>query len=123
MKAYGKELIIDMHKCDKYYFNRRNINNFFDLVCKATDMKKEKLCWWDDLYTPAEEKQTEPHLAGTSAVQFIKTSNITIHTLDLLGNVYINFFSCKSYDSRKVIRIAKKIFKGKVVSVVIIERK
>ena len=85
-------------------------------------MEREKLCWWDDLHTPTEEKETEPHLKGTTAIQFIKTSNITIHTLDLLKNVYLNVFSCKYFDHREVIQFSKKWFEGIIVKETIIER-
>ncbi|MDP7601621.1 MAG: S-adenosylmethionine decarboxylase, partial [Rhodospirillales bacterium] len=37
---------------------------------------------------------------GTSAVQFILTSTIVIHTLDQLKAIYINIFSCKVYDPK-----------------------
>lgn len=79
-------------------------------------MKRAKLTWWDDYNVPVEERQTEPHLKGTSAVQFIMTSNITIHTLDILGAVYINLFSCKEFDAEIVKNFSADWFKGKIVS-------
>ena len=71
---------------------------------------------------PPEEQQTEVHLKGTSAVQFILTSNIIIHTLDLLGNVYINIFSCKDFDPENAIKFSKNWFRGEIVNSHIIER-
>ena len=116
MKDYGKEVIIDMHECDPDMFNRVNIEAFFIDVCNRIDMVRQDLYFWDDLDTPKDEKQTEPHLVGTSAVQFILTSNITIHTLDLLGKVYINVFSCKDFEASVVVDCAKRWFMGIVVS-------
>ena len=69
-----------------------------------------------------EECQTEPHLKGTTAVQFIMTSNIVIHTLDLMGNVYINIFSCKEFDPEDAAEFTAKWFKGKVVNSQVIDR-
>ena len=85
-------------------------------------MKAEKLCWWDDHGLEPEFQQEEPHTKGTTAVQFILTSNITVHTLDLLGNVYINVFSCKDFNDDVALRFSEEWFKGKVVNSQVIER-
>ncbi len=107
MINYGKELIIDLHNCDSSTFTRHKIKKYFVEVCKLIDMERAKLCWWDDLRTPEEEKQNLPHTKGTSAVQFILTSNITIHTLELTKTVYVNIFSCKDFDSQKAELLTK----------------
>ncbi len=119
---YGKELIIDMHDCNSSQFTRKSIRNYFKQLCKIIDMERGKLCWWDDLYTPEEEKETEDHLVGTSAVQFIKTSNITIHTLDILQRVYLNIFSCKSFDEDVAIDFSKEWFEGRIINKQVIRR-
>jgi S-adenosylmethionine/arginine decarboxylase-like enzyme len=116
MKNYGKELIIDLHNCDSSTFNRKSLKQFFIELSNLIDMKRAKLTWWDDYNVPLEERQTEPHLKGTSAVQFIMTSNITIHTLDLLNAVYINLFSCKEFDAKVVKEFSIKWFKGQIVN-------
>ena len=85
-------------------------------------MQPEKLCWWDDHGIEPELQQTDPHTKGTTAVQFILTSNITIHTLDILKNVYINVFSCKDFDAKKALKFSEEWFKGKVVNSQVIER-
>ena len=97
--AYGKELILDLHGCETERFTRGHLKNFFVELCDRIGMQPEDLHFWDDVDTPEEERETEPHLVGTSAIQFIRTSNITIHTLDLLGAVYLNIFSCKDFDT------------------------
>ncbi len=120
--SYGKELIIDLHNCNPDKFTRKSIRNYFKDICKVIDMEPEKLCWWDDLYTPEDEKETEPHLIGTSAVQFIKTSNITIHTLDVLEQAYINIFSCKDFDDYDARYFSIGWFEGHMVNWQIIRR-
>lgn len=122
METYGKELIIDLHKCDPTTFTRKSIRMYFKDLCVLIDMDRCKLCWWDDYGLPPEDQQTEVHLKGTSAVQFILTSNIIIHTLDLLGNVYINIFSCKDFDPENAIKFSKNWFRGEIVNSHIIER-
>ena len=124
MKSYGKELILDLHQCDASTFTRKSLKMFFNLLCEAIDMEPEKLVWWDDLYTPEKEKETEPHLVGTSAVQFIKTSNITIHTLDIMKRVYLNIFSCKDFDAQIALNFCMKWFDCKLVKQsLVIERR
>lgn len=123
MKHYGKELILDIHNCNSDTFNRKSIRNYFKKLCELIDMERCKLSWWDDYGVPPEEQQTEPHLKGTSAIQFIITSNITIHTLDILKSVYINIFSCKDFDAQKAEDFTKEWFKGKVVNSLLVERK
>ena len=123
MKDYGKEVIIDLHFCDASKFNRKSIRKFFVELCDLIGMERCKLCWWDDYGVLENEKQTEPHLKGTSAIQFISTSNIIIHTLDMLESVYLNVFSCKDFDGKKVREFSEKRFNGLCVSFHEIERR
>ena len=109
-KPYGYELILDMHGCDVSKFNRESLNNYFEKLCKAIDMKRCDLHFWDYEGVPVEERPKEPHLLGTSAVQFIETSSIIIHTLDKLKAVYVNIFSCKGFDERIAEQITKEWF-------------
>ena len=121
--AYGKELILDLHNCDAKKFNRPSLTKFFKDLCELIDMQRCELFWWDDVGVPKKERETEPHLKGTSAIQFIKTSNVTIHTLDILKNVYLNIFSCKDFDPKIAGEFSRKFFKGKIVHQAIIVRK
>lgn len=122
-KQYGKELIIDLHECDNRKFNRSNLRKYFRGLCKLIAMERRELFWWDDYGVPADERQTEPHLKGTSAVQFIMTSNITIHTLDKLKSVYVNIFSCKDFNAAKAVRFSHRFFRGTVVTSRVLIRK
>ena len=123
MKPYGKELILDIHKCDSSTFTRKSIRNFFKELCDLIEMKRSRLVWWDDWGVPPEKQQTEPHMKGTSAVQFIETSNIVIHTLDILESVYLNIFSCNDFDTNAAMEFSQEWFKGKVTNSHVIERK
>lgn len=123
MKLYGKELILDIHNCDPTTFTRKSIQNYFKELCVLINMERCKLCWWDYYGVPPEEQEIEPHLKGTTAIQFISTSNITIHTLDLLQNVYVNIFSCKEFDADMAGKFTEEWFKGKVVNSHVIERR
>jgi len=122
MDTYGKEAILDLHNCDSDKFNRTEILIYFQQLCEIIEMEDCDYHFWDDLETPEEEKETEPHLVGTSAIQFIKTSNITIHTLDLLKRVYVNVFSCKDFDPEVVKIFSANFFCGEVINFQIIDR-
>lgn len=119
---YGKELILDLHECDPSLFTRKYIEQYFVDLCDLIKMERADLHFWDDVGVPEEEKQTEPHLVGTSAIQFIMTSNVTIHTLDILKTVYINIFSCKDFNGKEATKFTAEYFKGKVVNKVMVER-
>ncbi len=121
--AYGKELVFDLHECNPALFNRRAIKSFMVRLCELIDMEREDLHFWDDLETPEEEKETEPHLVGTSAIQFIRTSNVTIHTLDLLERAYINIFSCKDFDAEAAAAWCAHFFQGRIVNKTVLARK
>ncbi len=120
--AYGYELILDLHGCDPATFTRASIDWYFDTVCMAIDMVKCERYFWDDDGVPPEEQQTSPHTKGTSAVQFILTSSIVIHTLDLLETAYINIFSCKAFDRNVAEEITKEWFGAKDCRATFIER-
>ncbi len=121
-KPYGYELILDLHECDASTFDRRSLDDYFEKLCKAIDMKKCERYWWDDVGVPEEERQTSPHTKGTSAVQFILTSTIVVHTLDLLNAVYVNIFSCKLFDKELAEQMTREWFGAKECRTHFIER-
>ena len=73
-------------------------------------MERCDLHFWDDVGVPAAEQQTNPKTKGTSAVQFILTSTIVIHTLDLMKAAYINIFSCEDFDTDEAARFTAEWF-------------
>jgi S-adenosylmethionine/arginine decarboxylase-like enzyme len=122
-KQYGKEVILDLYNCNEKKFTRKTLKRYFIEICDLIDMERCDLHWWDDIGLPKKERETEPHLKGTSAIQFIRTSNITIHTLDILKRVYLNIFSCKNFDEKIVRDFTAKWFEGKVVNYKVMKRK
>lgn len=122
MSVYGKELILDLHDCPPSNFTRQWIRRYCNSLCRAIDMQPEELHFWDDEGVPVAEQQTSPQTRGTSAVQFILTSNITIHTLDLLGAVYVNIFSCKDFDEEVAILKTLHWFGGHVAKQTVVHR-
>ena len=107
---YGKEAAFDCYECDVSKFNRKSLRKFFDRLVKLLDMQKGDLHFWDDVGVPENEKQTEFETIGPSAVQFILTSNITVHCLDKLERVYINIFSCKDFNESEARKFVQEWF-------------
>ncbi len=129
-EQYGKELILDLHDCDTTKFNRESIGQFCEELCGLIDMEACDIHFWDDEGLPPEECQTDPKTKGSSAaavhnevcVQFILTSNITIHALELLKSVYLNIFSCKDFKSLVAKDFALKWFGGSLANIVEVAR-
>lgn len=117
---YGQELILDLHECKPETFTAKNIEEFCLKLCEVIDMNPEDFHIWAS--DPADYDTDPPHLHGVSAVQFITTSNLTIHTLPKLGQAYINIFSCKGFDADVAAEFTKDWFNGEIVSQHVIER-
>lgn len=116
MENYGKELIIDLRNCDIQKFNRTDIEEYFIQLCDLIKMERGSLFWWDYAGYPKEYEEAPDHLKGISAIQFIKTSNITLHSLDILKKVFLNIFSCKDFDTNLALEFTKKYFEGEVAN-------
>jgi S-adenosylmethionine decarboxylase len=111
--SYGQEVLIDLHSCDATKFTRSQIEQYCAELCELIEMERCDLHFWDDVDVPEEEHQTHPKTKGTSAVQFILTSTIVIHTLDLMKAVYVNIFSCKEFDTDEAAKFTAKWFDSK----------
>lgn len=116
MKNYGKELILDIHDCNTSDFNRKGLTKFFESLCDFIDMERCLLTFWDYEGELEEYAKAPAHLKGTTAVQFISTSNVTIHTLDEMKRVYLNIFSCKDFEPDAVVGFCVAWFNGTLVN-------
>ena len=119
---YGVELVMDLKNCNNFKFNRKNIDSYFSNLCNLINMQKCEVHFWDDVGVPPEQQQTEPHTKGTSAVCFILTSTIVIHTLDILNSVYVNIFSCKEFDPKVAEEFTRDWFEAGSCNATFIER-
>ena len=116
MNEYGKELILDLHECDpSTYDNREKIEAFFEELCEKIGVEAAQINWWDYAGRPTEYEAADTRWKGTSAVQFILTSSIVIHTLEEMCQVYLDVFSCDQFDEDVVKKLALDTFKGKIV--------
>ena len=109
-ERYGDELILDLHGCNPAKFNRLDIERYFEKLCELIKMERCDLHFWDDVGVAEHECQAHQKTKGTSAVQFILTSTIVIHTLDLMNTVYVNIFSCKDFNTDEAAKFTAKWF-------------
>lgn len=122
MENYGIELIIDLHGCSIDKFTRPGLTEYFRELCDLIDMKRKDLHFWDYDGYPEEKAAAPDHLVGTSAIQFITTSNITIHTLDVLRQAYINIFTCKEMSPEIAVKFTEQYFRSTQSRTVIVNR-
>ena len=109
---YGYELILDLHGCNPETFTRERLDEYFERLCRLIGMQRCETHFWDDMGVAPEERQTSPHTRGTSAVCFILTSTIVVHTLELLDAVYVNIFSCKQFSPDKATEFSAAWFEA-----------
>lgn len=119
--TYGTEVIIDLHGCNKHMFKRAMLTGYFDNICPLLGLKQERLYFWG-YDTEREKAAAPPHLSGTSAIQFISTSNITLHALDKLGAAYINIFACGEFDIEAAIEFSENFFQASSCAFVTMKR-
>ncbi len=122
MEVYGYELVIDLGECSTEKFNRKGLEQYFIEVCEVIDMKREDLHFWDYEGYEDEIPYNQPHLIGITAVQFITTSNIVIHTLEILKKCFVNIFSCKEFDKDIAEQFTKEYFGAKKSRSTFLER-
>jgi len=115
MADYGSELVLDIHGGNPETFTRDSIREYLKELCKRIDMEAEDLHFWDYEDDPEGYAEAPIHLKGISAVQFIKTSTIVLHTLTEMKRVYVNIFSCKDFDGPKTKIFTLKWFGGRAV--------
>ena len=122
LTPYGYELILDLHGCTPATFTRNHLDVYFSKLCDLIEMDKCETYYWDDIGAPPGERQTAPDTKGTSAVCFILTSTIVVHTLDELEAVYVNIFSCKEFDPASAAKFTQEWFEANSCNPMFIKR-
>jgi len=115
MTPYGRELILDISHANVAKFGHDSLERFVKELCEEIGMEREDLCFWE-YETPETYEAAPPHLKGISLVQFITTSSVVLHTLDDLGCMCLNVFSCREFDAKKTVVFCAAWFDGEVDS-------
>lgn len=105
-KPWGYTLTLDLYEVDhKQVVEKDLVESFVSGIIQEVQMKA-----FGPLHC---ERFGDGHLNGISAMQFIETSSITVHTDEVTNRVFIDIFSCKKFNSTKAINYSLKHFKTK----------
>jgi len=64
----------------------------------------------------------DPETSGYTLVQLIETSNVTAHFCDNSGEIYLDIFSCRDFDTEKAIAVFRRHFAPNALNAHKIER-
>lgn len=114
--SWGISCSVDVKNCNPVIIrNAELIRDYVVKLCKLIDMKRFGDC--QVVHFGEDEK-----VAGFSMAQLIETSLISGHFANATNAVYIDVFSCKTYDPAIVADFTKEYFKGDSVRVVATDR-
>jgi S-adenosylmethionine/arginine decarboxylase-like enzyme len=106
---WGQHLILDMGGCSEKISRKESIRAFVAELVDAIDMVAYGEPLIEHFATHSQEA------AGYSLVQLIETSAISAHFSDHNRDVYLDVFSCKSFDSNRVVQVVDKYFEPKSI--------
>ena len=117
---YGQEAIFDINSVSPDFFKKKTIREFAEKLCDEIGMKRGP-SYMSHIW--GEEKEDGIHTKGEGAikadglscVQFLYSSSVTIHALDEIEKVFINIFSCKTFDFEKAKKFIKDNVDGTIV--------
>ena len=116
MAYWGYHIIVNAGACDHDAITSRdNVDAFARILVRDIDM----VAYGD----PQIVDFGTGDKAGFTLVQLIETSNICAHFVNELNEVYLDVFSCKSFDPEIVVNLVKQFFKTEKVDFQFITRK
>lgn len=105
--VWGISSSIDIYDCDPATIRDADkIRIFVKKLCELIGMRRFG-------ETQVVHFGEEERVAGFSMVQLIETSLISAHFANLTNTVYLDVFSCKSYDLQQVAAFSQSFFGGK----------
>ncbi len=116
-KLWGMSTSVDLYNCNPDTIrNAVKIKEYVNTLCNdVIDMKMFGECqvihFGDD-----------PKVSGFSMTQLIETSLVSGHFANNTNAAYLDIFSCKWYDVRKVKRFSKRFFEAGVCITNVSER-
>lgn len=112
---WGYHLIVNAANCDrKAVTDPSIITKFAKELVKRIDM----VAYGE----PQVVHFGEGNKAGYTLVQLIETSNICAHLCDDSGDVYLDVFSCKTFDQNVVLQLVDDYFLPARVNTTYLER-
>ena len=103
-KSWGYHLILDCNGCDSLAIrNEELLVEWIGALVERINMKAHG----DPIITYNGE---QPYHSGYTVVQIITTSSIVAHFIDEPASVYLDVFSCKTFDPQIVKDIMREYF-------------
>jgi S-adenosylmethionine/arginine decarboxylase-like enzyme len=103
--AWGQHLVLDLAGCPKDKLtDGEHIKDWTKALVTAIDMVSYGEPLLEHFATH------DPKTGGYTLVQLIETSNICAHFAENRGEVYIDIFSCKSFDDETAKAVCKAFF-------------
>jgi S-adenosylmethionine decarboxylase len=103
---WGISSSIDLYECDLGLMqNADAIREFVRILCDRIQMKRygeTQVVYFGE----------DPRVTGFSMTQLIETSLISAHFADASCAIYLDVFSCASYEPKDVAEFAKEYFKA-----------
>ncbi|HEY9152743.1 MAG TPA: S-adenosylmethionine decarboxylase [Anaerolineales bacterium] len=114
---WGLSSCIDLYECDLAMMKDADaIREFVKQLCDRIQMKRYG-------ETQVVHFGEDPRVNGFSMTQLIETSLISAHFAEASCAIYLDVFSCASYDPKDTAEFALKYFKGKHYNLHSVERK
>lgn len=101
---WGYELFLDCAGADDRITDRDHVIAFAKELVKRIDMEAYGEPW---CHYFAGHDATK---AGFTLFQPISTSAITAHFVDAYGLIFLNVFSCKTFDKKDVVEVVREYF-------------
>ena len=114
-KYYGKHLMVTANSCNENLLSIDTVSRFIKEMVPRIDMVP-----YGDIVIARFGDGIEE---GISAVQLIVTSAITIHTNDMMRDLYLDVFSCKWFEENIVLNMIQEFFSPKDIKETIILRR
>jgi S-adenosylmethionine/arginine decarboxylase-like enzyme len=107
-EVWGQSLSIDLNGCEhSLMINPEKLKEFSKSICKEINMIP--------FGEPMVHRFGEGALEGYSMMQFIMTSNITVHLDEVKNRAFIDIFSCKKFDAKTAKNFCKNFFMAKKI--------
>ncbi len=114
---WGLSSCIDLYDCDLELMRSADaIREFVRQICDRIKVKRYG-------ETVVVHFGDDPRINGFSMMQLIETSLVSAHFAEASRAIYLDVFSCASYDPEDAADFALKYFKGKRYSLRVVERK
>ena len=116
-KYWGISSSIDLYDCDLTRMqDAEAIREFVKILCERIKMRRygeTQVVYFGD----------DPRVTGFSMTQLIETSLISAHFADASCAIYLDVFSCASYEPEDVAKFAMEYFDARTYNLNVLYRK